>query len=89
MAAMEREYGLFKFVERRLCQADILRAFTEVDDFLNTAARIMNRRKSRAGRSLENHVASVPDKQNIPARDARHRHPRQTGRGHSEHGGLL
>jgi hypothetical protein len=66
MAAMEREYSLFKFVERRLCQEDILRAFTEVDDFLNTAARIMNRRKSRAGRSLENHVHQFLIKQNIP-----------------------
>jgi hypothetical protein len=66
MAAMEREYGLFKFVERRLCQEDILRAFTEVDDFLNIAARIMNRRKSRAGRSLENHVHEFLTKQNIP-----------------------
>ncbi len=53
---MDTEYRLFRFVERRLCQPDISRLFRDVDDFLQTAARIMNRRKARAGRSLENHV---------------------------------
>lgn len=33
-----------------------MRLFRDVDDFLHTASSIMNRRKSRAGRSLENHV---------------------------------
>lgn len=66
MDSMEQEYSLFRFVERRLCQSEILRAFTEVDDFLNTAARLMNRRKSRAGRSLENHVHQFLTKEGIP-----------------------
>jgi len=54
--SFETEYGLFKTVERQLCQPDIVRLFRDVDDFLKTANTILNRRKSRAGRSLENHV---------------------------------
>jgi len=50
------EYQLFRMVERQICQSEIARVFRNVDDFLQTAARIMNRRKARAGRSLENHV---------------------------------
>jgi ketosteroid isomerase-like protein len=53
---METEYQLFQSAERLLCQEEISRLFKDVDDFLKTAARLMNRRKSRAGRSLENHV---------------------------------
>lgn len=59
MRAMEAEYGLFRVVERQICQPDFGRAFRDVDDFLQTAARLMNRRKARAGRSLENHVEHV------------------------------
>src|SRR5437763_15448838 len=53
---MDAEYRLFRLAERQLCQAEIVRVFKDVDDFLATASSIMNRRKSRAGRSLENHV---------------------------------
>lgn len=66
MWSMEAEYGLFRFVERQLCQPDIARLFRDVDDFLKTAATIMNRRKSRAGRSLENHVHYLLDAAGIP-----------------------
>lgn len=66
MRSMETEYGLFRFVERQICQPDIARLFRDVDDFLKTAATIMNRRKSRAGRSLENHVHSLLDSAGIP-----------------------
>jgi type II restriction enzyme len=40
--------------------------FRSVEDFIETAARIMNRRKSRAGRSLENHVNHVLRAAGIP-----------------------
>jgi EcoRII C terminal/Restriction endonuclease EcoRII, N-terminal len=66
MRSMETEYALFRFVERQLCQPDIARAFRNVDDFLQTAATIMNRRKSRAGRSLENHVDLLLEREGIP-----------------------
>lgn len=62
----ETEYRLFQVVERQVCQSEVARLFKDVDDFLKTAASIMNRRKSRAGRSLENHVDSILDQASIP-----------------------
>lgn len=62
----ETEYRLFQVVERRICQTDIGRLFKDVDDFLHTAASIMNRRKSRAGRALENHVDHILLEAKIP-----------------------
>jgi hypothetical protein len=53
-------------VERRLCEPEISRVFKSVEDFIETAATIMNRRKSRAGRSLENHVGHVLRAAGIP-----------------------
>ncbi len=66
MKSMESEYRLFRLVERQLCQNEIIRVFRDVDDFLHTASSIMNRRKSRAGRSLENHVEQLLKKAEIP-----------------------
>lgn len=57
MSLVEAEYRLFRMVERQICQKQIQTLFKDVDDFLTTAQSITNRRKSRAGRSLENHVA--------------------------------
>jgi type II restriction enzyme len=59
LKGLETEYRLFKAVERRLCHAAVTGPFQDVDTFIRTAASIMNRRKSRAGRSLENHVDSA------------------------------
>jgi hypothetical protein len=63
---MEAEYQLFRLAERQLCQSEIVRVFKNVDDFLETASSIMNRRKSRAGRSLENHVEYLLKQAGIP-----------------------
>ncbi|MDO8593236.1 MAG: type II restriction endonuclease [bacterium] len=60
------EYRLFQIVERRICQPEISRLFKDVDDFLKTAASIMNRRKSRAGRSLENHMDYILNRAKVP-----------------------
>jgi hypothetical protein len=65
-ASLEAEYKLFRLVERQICQADIIRLKKDVDDFLRTASSILNRRKSRAGRSLENHVEFLLRKAGIP-----------------------
>jgi type II restriction enzyme len=64
--AVEAEYTLFRLVERRLCEPQICRLFQSVDDFLRTAASIMNRRKSRAGRSLENHMEFILGDAGVP-----------------------
>lgn len=61
------EYKLFQMAERKLCANEIGgRLFRSVDDFLKTASRIMNRRKSRAGWSLENHIDQVLTDAGIP-----------------------
>lgn len=66
MRCMEAEYRLFRLAERQVCQREIVRVFRDVDDFLATASSIMNRRKSRAGRSLENHVEYLLQRSHIP-----------------------
>lgn len=66
MKSVETEYKLFQIVERQVCQPEVTRLFRSVDDFLQTAARLMNRRKARAGRSLENHVEYLLEQANIP-----------------------
>lgn len=63
---MEAEFRLFKLAERLLCGSAITGPFKSVDDFLSTASSIMNRRKSRAGRSLENHVEHLLTEAKIP-----------------------
>ena len=57
MRSYQTEYQIFQSVERQVCQNEVSgRLFKNIDDFLHTAASIMNRRKARAGRSFENHV---------------------------------
>jgi EcoRII C terminal len=65
-ASIDAEYQLFRLVERQICQEEILRMKRDIDDFLKVAASIMNRRKSRAGRSLENHVEYLLKRAGIP-----------------------
>jgi EcoRII C terminal/Restriction endonuclease EcoRII, N-terminal len=60
------EYQLFRAVERQVCQNDVSRLFQNIDDFLKVAASIMNRRKSRAGRSFENHVENLLKTAGVP-----------------------
>jgi type II restriction enzyme len=66
MRWMEVEYQLFQRAERQICQKEIARTFKDVDDFLKTARSIGNRRMSRAGRSLENHVDHVLNLAGVP-----------------------
>lgn len=63
---LDTEYKLFRVVERLVSQKEIVRTFKDVDDFVNTASRIMNRRKSRAGKALENHVEALLRDAKIP-----------------------
>jgi len=63
---IDLEYHLFRMLERKVCQEQVTQLFKDIDDFLQTAASIMNRRKSRAGFSLENHVEYLLGKSSIP-----------------------
>ncbi len=57
---VEREERLFRTFERHLVSAQIAAGFgNDVDQFFQFALSALNRRKSRAGRSLENHVEQL------------------------------
>lgn len=56
---LEREETLFKFLEEHLAGEQVAEGFQSVDEFIKLASSIMNRRKSRAGASLENHLEQI------------------------------
>lgn len=56
MVLMEREEILFKTLERHMIGDRLQGGFAEVDDFLKFSLSVQNRRKSRAGSALENHL---------------------------------
>lgn len=53
------EYRIFRMLELSRYGELIKTGFTDVENFINVANTVLNRRKSRAGRSLENHLASI------------------------------
>ena len=61
IAYLDREEQLFRTLERHLVGARIRDGFEEVDDFIGYSLSIQNRRKSRAGLSLEYHLCSIFD----------------------------
>lgn len=66
MRFMDDEFRLFRMIERQILQKDVVRAFKDIDDFMRTARSIGNRRMTRAGRSLENHVDYILTEAEIP-----------------------
>lgn len=59
------EFGLFRVVETAHTLPRIEAGFPSVDAFLTVAQTVANRRKSRAGRSLELHLARAFDEEGI------------------------
>lgn len=57
----DAEYRLFKAIEHARYGDSIMKGFDNYDDFVSTANQIINRRKSRAGKSLEHHLAAIFD----------------------------
>lgn len=56
---IETEYELFLVLENQLC-SDVLKAqFASTEEFIQAANSIANRRKSRAGKSLELHLEEI------------------------------
>ncbi|KMY44032.1 hypothetical protein AC622_07015 [Bacillus sp. FJAT-27916] len=53
---VKTEYSTFKVLERHLYQEYLTKPFGEVEPLVAVANTILNRRKSRAGKSLEHHV---------------------------------
>ncbi|MBQ9061428.1 MAG: restriction endonuclease [Eubacterium sp.] len=61
----EEEYRLFRAIEHARYGETIARGFSSVDDFIVVANKVLNRRKSRAGKSLEHHLAAIFDENSI------------------------
>lgn len=61
----DMEYRLFRALENARYKDIIFRGFVSVDDFVKTANIVLNRRKSRAGKSLEHHLAAIFDGNDI------------------------
>ena len=55
------EYELFRAIEQNRYQEFLENGFKDIDEFVETAKAVLNRRKSRAGKSLEHHLAEVFD----------------------------
>lgn len=53
------EYRLFRYIEDMQFHEKIRQGFSSMEEFLSVANSITNRRKSRAGKSLENHLAAI------------------------------
>lgn len=64
VAWMETEERLFKAFERHLL-VPLIQDLSDVDEFLSLSLSVQNRRKSRAGRALENHVSIVFDEMGL------------------------
>lgn len=59
------EYSLFQRIEE-LQYGDVIRGgFSSMQDFIDTANSVLNRRKSRAGKSLEFHLEALFDGNNL------------------------
>lgn len=66
MKWIDAEYQLYRTLENKLAMPSIKRSFKTVDEFIGVAATVMNRRKSRAGHSLEHHVEALLKEAGLP-----------------------
>ncbi|WEG18933.1 type II restriction endonuclease [Alkalihalophilus pseudofirmus] len=63
---IETEYSLFRAIEKNIYKSYLNEPFYELDSLLEFASSALNRRKSRAGRSLEHHIEFILSNTNIP-----------------------
>lgn len=59
------EYALFRAIEHARYGDKISHGFATVDEFITMANMVLNRRKSRAGKSLEHHLSAIFDGNDI------------------------
>lgn len=62
---IDSEYALFRELERRSYGELISKGFKNVDEFVSLANQVLNRRKSRAGKSLEHHLSVIFDQNKL------------------------
>lgn len=60
------EYRLFRFIERGFHLDQVTYGFTDIEQFITLANTILNRRKSRAGKSLEHHLSFIFKENKLP-----------------------
>ncbi|MBI5859126.1 MAG: restriction endonuclease [Sphingobacteriales bacterium] len=58
---IDTEYQLFKAIEEKFYTDIAKKGFKSVEELINIANSLLNRRKSRAGKALENHLCSIFD----------------------------
>ena len=63
---IDTEYSLFRKIEFIRYRDMIVNGFQTVEEFINIANMALNRRKSRAGKSLEHHLSAIFDENTIP-----------------------
>ena len=56
---LDTEYALFKYMEEKVYSNILAQPFSSIDTFVAMANEVLNRRKSRAGKSLEHHLADI------------------------------
>lgn len=56
---LDTEYTLFKYMEEKVYSDITTKPFPNIDTFVAMANEVLNRRKSRAGKSLEHHLADI------------------------------
>ena len=61
----DMEYTLFRAIEHARYGDIVSKGFSSVDDFVAIANQVLNRRKSRAGKSLEHHLKAIFDENQI------------------------
>ena len=61
----EVEYRLFRAIENNRYGHFVRNGFSDVDEFIKKANEVLNRRKSRAGKSLEHHLGAIFSKNSI------------------------
>lgn len=66
MRRFECEYRIFRTVEEAHVLPTVAGGFPRVEEFVSVAMSVINRRKSRAGRSLELQLATVFEEETVP-----------------------
>lgn len=61
----DMEYELFKSLEHVRYAETIAKGFDSIDEFTTYANKVLNRRKSRAGKSLEHHLTAIFNGNNL------------------------
>ena len=56
---------LFRLIEEKIYSGKLKNAFESVDEFVRIANEVLNRRKSRAGKSLEHHLSELFSKNDL------------------------